>query len=178
MRANCTVERDADYPHAARMKACVEHAPTWGLPQCSNLRALKLMPNICKHFYFLSSSAVEMLTTCVCCAQIMLNGFKVGGVDLPIQNGARFGHGVYTATGPDTPWKYAQDSQCVILARGLKGRSGKTDSPYFNSWSPQHDWLVFAAPAQLLPVYVIHLTELPSVKQQRSRSFTRVFRKK
>ena len=35
---------------------------------------------------------------------IISGGFKVGGTDgIPIANGAAYGNGVYTATGPATP---------------------------------------------------------------------------
>jgi hypothetical protein len=87
--------------------------------------------------------------------KIMTEGFKVAGVDdgVPIRNGAAYGNGVYTATGPDTPMQYANVAKCVILARAIKGRHGGTSSG--DSWSPHGDWIIFKTKEQLLPVYVV-----------------------
>eukprot|EP01050_Picozoa_sp_SAG11_P007701 SAG11_NODE_651_length_7926_cov_2.465057_1_plen_2511_part_00 len=86
--------------------------------------------------------------------KIMKDGFKVGGEDIGVRNGAAYGNGVYTATGPDTPMGYAQDTGCVILARALKGNHGGRAGG--DSWSPHTDWLIFRTKEQLLPCYVVH----------------------
>jgi hypothetical protein len=86
--------------------------------------------------------------------KIMAEGFKVGGEEVSIANGAAYGKGVYTATGPDTPMGYAQNTSCVVLARALKGHHGGRTGG--DSWTPQGDWLIFKAKEQLLPCYVVH----------------------
>jgi hypothetical protein len=90
--------------------------------------------------------------------KIMKEGFKVAGVDpgVPIKNGAAFGNGVYSATGPRTPMGYAQGAGCVILARAVKGNHGPGPGTDCDSWCPHSDWLIFKAKEQLLPVYVVH----------------------
>jgi hypothetical protein len=86
--------------------------------------------------------------------EICCNGFKVGGEEVLIQNGAAYGHGVYTAQGPDTPMTYGKSSSRVILCLGLLGTCGKQGID--DSWRPNSDWVVFKDPAQLLPKYVVH----------------------
>ena len=90
--------------------------------------------------------------------KIMTDGFKVAGVDpgVPIKNGAAYGNGVYSATGPGTPMNYAQGAKCVILARAVKGKHGPGPDTGCDSWCPHSDWLIFKAKEQLLPVYVVH----------------------
>ena len=46
-------------------------------------------------------------------AGIVKDGFKVGGKDAGISavNGTAYGHGVYTASGPNTPMAYAERGQ-------------------------------------------------------------------
>ena len=99
--------------------------------------------------------------------KIAAAGFAVGGIDpeVPIRNGNVYGNGVYTATGPETPWNYAgnprrgsgQSAGRVILSMGLPGRTkGESEAGGGDSWVPHSDWLVFRTGSQLLPKYVIH----------------------
>jgi hypothetical protein len=89
---------------------------------------------------------------------IMAGGFKVGGKDagVGVANGLVHGHGVYTATGPDTPMRYAQagGASLVILAKALEGTRGPQGVG--DCWAPRGDWLVFKSGKQLLPKYVVH----------------------
>jgi hypothetical protein len=90
---------------------------------------------------------------------IMVGGFKVGGLDagVGVANGTVHGHGVYTATGPDTPMRYARHgggANTVILAKALEGTRGAPGRS--DCWAPRGDWLVFKSGAQLLPKYVVH----------------------
>eukprot|EP00051_Salpingoeca_urceolata_P005684 m.75835 g.75835 ORF g.75835 m.75835 type:complete len:590 (+) comp14495_c1_seq3:333-2102(+) len=91
---------------------------------------------------------------------IMQNGFLVGGDGVAIKNGAAFGRGVYTATGPDTPMGYAgSQSRQIILARARRGKCiGGHQRFGGDSWVPKENWLVLAKSQQVLPVYVIHYT--------------------
>ena len=97
--------------------------------------------------------------------KILSRGFKVGGVDdgVPIANGDVHGRGVYAADGPRTPSDYAGGQGKVILARALPGRKQegavrqKPDGS-LDSWRPRDDWIVFKSGAQLLPVYILHLS--------------------
>jgi len=90
--------------------------------------------------------------------RIMASGFKVGGKDagVGVANGSVHGHGVYTATGPDTPMGYAQmgGASAVILAKALEGTRGAQGVG--DCWAPRGDWLVFKSGKQLLPKYVVH----------------------
>ena len=82
----------------------------------------------------------------------------MGGTDgIPITNGAAYGNGVYTATGPATPMlSYAGVTSQVILARALPGQQGDTvHAAGVDMWRPRREWAVFADPASLLPVYVV-----------------------
>ena len=89
---------------------------------------------------------------------IMASGFKVGGKDegVGVANGSVHGHGVYTATGPDTPMHYARagGASAVILAKALEGTRGAQGVG--DCWAPRGDWLVFKSGKQLLPKYVVH----------------------
>ena len=87
---------------------------------------------------------------------IMTGGFEIGGigVGVGIANGYVYGHGVYAATGPDTPMGYAGNSGQVILARAFPGTIGGQERS--DSWIPRDDWYVFSTKEQLLPVYVVH----------------------
>jgi hypothetical protein len=82
---------------------------------------------------------------------IVEHGFKVGGVDegIPVANGAAYGNGVYTAISPNTPIGYAQDSKCVVLARGLKGQI--SNHKVVNDYA-----VIFNSGSQLLPCYLVH----------------------
>ena len=77
------------------------------------------------------------------------DGFKVGGVDVPMTNGAAYGAGVYTAVGPNSAMGYARDARCVILARGMLG------APEDHGVGGQ-DFKIFRRSHQLLPCYVVH----------------------
>lgn len=95
---------------------------------------------------------------------IIQNGFKVGGRDdIDIRNGAKYGHGVYTATGPKDPVAYSQRarSKQVILARGLVGIKNS------HSWATEGhpDWLIFANGGQLLPSYIVEYEEEDQERQ-------------
>ena len=97
---------------------------------------------------------------------IMSTGFTIGGQDgHPIANGAAFGQGLYSATGPAAPMGYARGAGCVILARALPGRQltghdchGGSGTAGHDSWTPsgQPDWLILGTKAQILPCYVVH----------------------
>ena len=86
--------------------------------------------------------------------KIIIEGFKVGGVDVNIANGALYGEGVYTATGPSTPMSYSPDSNTVILAKALPGRIGGWYDG--DCWVPKDDWKVFRTGSPLLPCYIVH----------------------
>lgn len=89
---------------------------------------------------------------------ILSDGFRVGGEGVAIQNGAAYGRGVYTATGPDTPMSsYAHNTRQVILSRALPGHQSapRRDSDDVDMWRPRPDWAVFADAKSLLPVYVV-----------------------
>ena len=88
---------------------------------------------------------------------IMTGGFKIGGDDVAVKNGQVHGKGVYAATGPQTPEKYAIDGNKIILARALPGRDGTSATADCDSWKPIRDYVVFRQGAQLLPEYVIHI---------------------
>ena len=110
--------------------------------------------------------------------KIMEEGFKVGGKDypssqywkggkFPVAHGTRFGQGVYSATGPDTPMSYSggrrdgrsEGSQAIILAMALKGEFSTSRGDGLDSWSngsAGSDWMIFADDEQVLPVYVVH----------------------
>jgi len=97
-----------------------------------------------------TSSAATVQSKCT-------GGFKVGGQPggPPIANAARYGHGIYAATGPSTPMGYGKDSRSVILCMALPGKRG-TRQEVDDSWYPRDDWVVFKTGAQLLPKYVVH----------------------
>ena len=96
-----------------------------------------------------TSSAATVKTICT-------GGFKVAGQPggPPIANGAAHGHGVYSATGPQTPMGYGQGSNSVILCLALPGKKGAREVD--DSWYPNGDWVIFKRGAQLLPKYVVH----------------------
>jgi hypothetical protein len=85
----------------------------------------------------------------ICCG-----GFRVAHGD-QIKNGAAYGHGVYTATGPQTPMSYADRTGCgaVILSLALPGMTGQQEQA--DSWVPQSDWMIFKTGEQLCPKYVV-----------------------
>lgn len=90
--------------------------------------------------------------------KIISGGFKVGGThDVAIRNGAVYGAGVYTDTGPNTPASYAQTSNRVILALALPGVKGVRRREGVDMWSPAErpDWAIFRDPDALLPQYVV-----------------------
>lgn len=89
-------------------------------------------------------------------APIMKGGFKVGGNEVGVKNGAVHGKGVYAASGPNTPMSYGGGCKQVILARGLCGVQKKKEEPHADSWAPRDDWVVFRAGTQLHPKYVVH----------------------
>ena len=77
--------------------------------------------------------------------------------DVPVANGSAYGHGVYTATGPNTPMGYANAGNAgnrVILAKALEGVKGRQEVD--DCWAPKDDWLVFKTGEQLIPKYVVH----------------------
>lgn len=86
---------------------------------------------------------------------IMTGGFKVGGKDtgVGVVNGAAYGHGVYSATGPGTPMGYGRGSNGVILAQALPGHTGPQGTS--DSWCPNGDWYIFKEKEQVLPCYVV-----------------------
>lgn len=87
---------------------------------------------------------------------IMTHGFKVGGVDVKLAHGAAYGAGVYTAIGPATAQQYAQGTNAIILAKGLRGRIGANGDTTAHSINANHDWIVFRRACQLLPLYVVY----------------------
>jgi hypothetical protein len=94
--------------------------------------------------------------------QIMSGGFKVGGKEVPQENGASYGRGVYTTTEQGTAVLYSEKRKCrqVILAQGLRGKHGRKISEG-DSWLASFGrgpsaTCVFRDGAQLLPVFVIH----------------------
>ena len=92
--------------------------------------------------------------------KICRNGFKIGGQGVPISNGAAYGRGVYTATGPNTPVQYARrgGSDAIILCKSLPGATkGSTEKDGGDSWKASNsDWMIFKTVEQLLPKYVVH----------------------
>ena len=89
--------------------------------------------------------------------RIIVEGFKVGGVDnISIINGKNYGNGVYTATGPKTPMTYSKGNNKIILAKALPGQRSHNESRGdSDSWVPRDDWMVFRSGSQLLPCYVV-----------------------
>lgn len=85
---------------------------------------------------------------------ILSNGFRVGGVDVPVANGTAYGRGVYTSTAADTAHQYGAGRQ-VLLARALTAREGTRDDGICDMWRPRPVWAVFREGRQLLPVYVL-----------------------
>ena len=100
---------------------------------------------------------------------IMKTGLKVGGVDdgVGVDNGKVHGYGVYSATTPDTPKIYANDSQWIACFLALKGNesnkkikdpgllnNGRTHS-YVPKGEGVKDWLVLFTKEQLLPRYLV-----------------------
>ena len=104
-------------------------------------------------------------TTEIAAIKILKEGFKIGGDDaqVPIKNGAACGRGVYAATGPSDPMRYAGQADCVVLAKAVPGLCRDIIQPdeEVDSWKPCKDWIVFRHCDQLLPVYVIHYTASP-----------------
>jgi hypothetical protein len=90
--------------------------------------------------------------------KICRDGFKIGGQGVPIVNGAVYGRGVYTATGPNTPVQYAKKGDSIILCKSLPGMTkGSTDKDGGDSWTPpKSDWMIFKTVEQLLPKYVVY----------------------
>ena len=86
---------------------------------------------------------------------IAREGFKVGGQDVSVRNGASYGHGIYTARGPDTPMQYGH-GRSVILALARPGVEGSQHDPACDSWRPRNDWHIFRRGEQLLPIYILH----------------------
>ena len=96
---------------------------------------------------------------------IMKDGLKVGGVDygIPIANAAAFGLGIYSATTPNTPIKYADDSRKFICCLALKGTNSiyEIDDPdeLNNGRTHSHacngDWVIFFTKEQILPRFLI-----------------------
>eukprot|EP00615_Pteridomonas_danica_P014259 CAMPEP_0114377952 /NCGR_PEP_ID=MMETSP0102-20121206/1327_1 /TAXON_ID=38822 ORGANISM="Pteridomonas danica, Strain PT" /NCGR_SAMPLE_ID=MMETSP0102 /ASSEMBLY_ACC=CAM_ASM_000212 /LENGTH=310 /DNA_ID=CAMNT_0001532675 /DNA_START=1285 /DNA_END=2218 /DNA_ORIENTATION=- len=80
--------------------------------------------------------------------KIIENGFKVGGQEVGIVNGAAHGSGVYTATGPNTPMGYSQGGG-IILSKGLLCTSQDHSTPV-------HDYVIFKNADQLLPYCVVY----------------------
>ena len=71
---------------------------------------------------------------------IMASGFQVGSESGPvrIENGAVYGRGVYTATGPQTPMCYSNSKgNAVILSKALEGRKGTQGIG--DCWVPRDD---------------------------------------
>ena len=97
---------------------------------------------------------------------IMQEGLKVGAVDgIGIAKGKVHGYGVYSATTPDTPKQYAEDSRWVACFLALKGNESPNsieDPALLNngkthSYVPknQKDWLVLFTKEQVLPRYLV-----------------------
>lgn len=80
---------------------------------------------------------------------ILRDGFKVGGEEVSISNGAVHGHGVYTATGVSAPMQYAGGANRILLALAIKGSEN-------DHKSPRDDWILFKSKEQLLPLFVVH----------------------
>jgi hypothetical protein len=95
---------------------------------------------------------------------IMVGGFKVGGDGVRRQNGSAHGRGVYTSTALSSRGIYNQGTNKVILAQGLKGHHGqgnKGGDSRFDSWQAGNpDWCIFRDPDQILPMYVIHYSDI------------------
>ena len=87
---------------------------------------------------------------------IAVEGFKIGGQNVKVANGAAYGAGVYTAVGPSTPIQYSKGIAKVMIVRALEGRvdqfqgKGVSDTLIMNG-----DWRVFKTAAQCLPIGII-----------------------
>jgi len=89
---------------------------------------------------------------------IMCDGFKVGGKEVPIATGNVYGTGIYSATAPTDPVGYNGGSKKLILSKALTGSTGSDikGKDGSDSWTPNRDWRIFKTGEQLLPRYVIH----------------------
>lgn len=94
----------------------------------------------------------------------MKDGLKVGGVDgIPVAVGTLYGYGVYSASTPNTPIGYANDSQWVLACLAMKGKKSsvkKTEISTLNdglthSFETNGDWVIFFTKEQLLPRFLI-----------------------
>lgn len=100
-------------------------------------------------------------TAAVNVQSILSDGFKIGGQDIDVANGTKYGQGIYTATETKDPCYYNYGSNQLILSKALVGCTGRSQngSDGADSWIPNRDWHVFRSGAQLLPCYVIHFNE-------------------
>ncbi|KAJ7598679.1 hypothetical protein C8J56DRAFT_171385 [Mycena floridula] len=53
---------------------------------------------------------------------ILKGGFRIGGADIPVVNGAAFGYGIYLAADAMTSVTYAMDANRIFACRVLPGR--------------------------------------------------------
>lgn len=95
---------------------------------------------------------------------ILKDGLKVGGVDdIAVRVGKVYGYGIYSATTPNTPIKYAAGTTWLACFLGMKGvnstvqiqdssqlKNGKT-----HSYACNGDWVLFFTKEQTLPRYLI-----------------------
>jgi hypothetical protein len=92
--------------------------------------------------------------------KICRDGFQIGGQGVRCANGAAYGRGVYTATGPNTPVQYAKmgGSRAIILCKSMPGATkGSTEQDGGDSWKRStSDWMIFKTAEQLLPKYVVY----------------------
>ena len=97
-------------------------------------------------FHGTKEANIEM----ICCG-----GFRVAQGN-QVVNGAAYGHGVYTAKGPQTPMGYSErgGAHAVILSLALPGETGQQEKA--DSWAPSDDWMIFKTGEQLCPKYVVH----------------------
>ncbi|OMJ82207.1 hypothetical protein SteCoe_17168 [Stentor coeruleus] len=94
---------------------------------------------------------------------IMRDGLKVGGVDgIPVAVGTACGYGVYSASTPNTPIGYANDSKWVLACLAMKGINStaiKNNISTLNDGLTHSyatgDWVIFFTKEQLLPRFLV-----------------------
>jgi Poly(ADP-ribose) polymerase catalytic domain len=95
---------------------------------------------------------------------ILRQGLKVGGVDgVKIAVGKACGYGIYSATTPNTPIRYAKGTKWLVCFLGMKGKNSTTpindsaqlNNPNTHSYSCNGDWVIFFTKEQVLPRFLI-----------------------
>ena len=102
--------------------------------------------------------------------KIMNEGLKVGGVDygVGVDQGNRFGYGIYSSTTPDTPIMYSNNSKFIIACLAMKGIPSTAaifdikalNSGLTHSFKPavsgvEKNWWVFFTKEQVLPRFLV-----------------------